>query len=314
MNLSETLANIESLKKIAEQLEVDIKVIDDYVIFEDNGKKYCKICLGEYKSDAEKDILFLNSTNNSPNTINLADLEKLIELKNNTNRQQFLVLLNMIFAVGNDTISEKIAAVLCLNEAKKTRSTKEKPTVKVVKSERKSSEPTVTLEYIEPICEQLKLGKLWFAGKSVYVTDDESTAVLVMYSKSYSHSKKGPDFWFSFHPHQRERLNKYKYAYIAYCLIEEEAVIIMTYEALLEKLDFLHKTIKDNGRFYWHVRFDKINGKYLLRIPNKGREDVGGYSLHGADDKAKATKVETDDTFTIIKIKSNQYKTIKKKH
>ena len=99
MNLSEMLANIESLKKIAEQLEMDIKVIDDYVIFEDSSKKYCKICLGEYKSDVEKDVLFLNSTNASPNTINLADLEKLIELKNNTNKQQFLVLLNMIFAV-----------------------------------------------------------------------------------------------------------------------------------------------------------------------------------------------------------------------
>jgi hypothetical protein len=102
----------------------------------------------------------------------------------------------------------------------------------------------------------------------LYATEDNDIGVIIAVSKSYQKGNK-EKFWFAYHPHYRDTLDKYKNKYIAFgCGSEKNTLLISLHEIESKKIRMNH-TIKGD-RIYWHVvlyRDQNNNWTWLLSKP-----------------------------------------------
>ena len=146
-----------------------------------------------------------------------------------------------------------------------------------------------------------------------------------MYSKSYANAKIGPNFWYGYHPEQRDKLAKYEKQYIAFCFRDEDALVLIPASFVNSQTHLLNKTEKD-GRMYWHIRIYEIDGKYYFNVPHKGNQSIEEFAMHGAESSCvmenlsptSATKSAIErpapsTEVSLLRISSRSFKTIKKK-
>jgi hypothetical protein len=105
----------------------------------------------------------------------------------------------------------------------------------------------------------------------VYSTPSQDISVACMFSKNYG-SAADASYWFGFHPSQQKRLEKARFAFVAFGCGSSENIFLMPLNQVVAWLPLMNVT-DSNGRFYWHVVIYREREKYFLRS-KQDLEDV----------------------------------------
>lgn len=108
-------------------------------------------------------------------------------------------------------------------------------------------------------------------SRAGYSTPDSTIAVNCSISKIHDPENK-PNYWFAFHPHQRDFLKQHESAYVSFgCGSSEKLLLIPfpTFESWLPSL----WTTEGEDRMYWHVVIFEADGQYSLRR-KKGEDPI----------------------------------------
>lgn len=98
-----------------------------------------------------------------------------------------------------------------------------------------------------------------------YSNKEKSTGLICSISKPHKQGKF-KKYWFAFHPHQQEFLNKFNNSYIAYgCGSPDNTILIpfKDFEPLIKNF----WTTSNSDRMYWHVVIHQRLDKFLLAQP-----------------------------------------------
>lgn len=101
-----------------------------------------------------------------------------------------------------------------------------------------------------------------------YSNKDKSTGLICAISKPH---KQGQfqKFWFAFHPHQQEFLEKFENSYVAYGCGSPENTILIPFNIFQPFIKNLRTTNKE--RIYWHIHIHHRLNKFLLAQPVLGK-------------------------------------------
>ncbi|APG27071.1 hypothetical protein A7E78_04010 [Syntrophotalea acetylenivorans] len=156
------------------------------------------------------------------------------------------------------TTAEDLHDVEVSNGEEETTSTKEKKFVPV----------GFNKEVAEHVAEYMQKD-LKRTTRTLYATVDKSISVRCLVSKSHITGDK-TYYWYAYHPHFNEVLEKYKESYLAFGCGSPEKVLLLKMDKFVELLPKLNVTNKED-RMYWHVHFfDSPDGKMCLHF--KGGE------------------------------------------
>ncbi|MEO0684418.1 MAG: hypothetical protein AAFY76_05055 [Cyanobacteria bacterium J06649_11] len=101
--------------------------------------------------------------------------------------------------------------------------------------------------------------------KSLRITwiDDEKD-IHVKCSISKLHDKLSySQYWFAFHPHQREYLRSYENSYMAFGCGTPDRIVLFPFADFDELVDNMNITERED-RHYWHVHIQERNGQYFI--------------------------------------------------
>lgn len=101
-------------------------------------------------------------------------------------------------------------------------------------------------------------------SSAVFSSPDEAVVLVCLNSREYPHGSWS-GFWFAFHPHQRDLIEKPKKGYIALGCGSKDAVLLIPGATFLPWLDMFNKT-EEEDRFYWHVRVNRGPTGYTMRV------------------------------------------------
>ena len=126
---------------------------------------------------------------------------------------------------------------------------------------------------------ELYLGKsLIKKSRSKYGSSDGSLAVVCAASRQHGDSEKA-DYWFAFHPHQKETLKDTREAYVALGCGSASQTLLIPFSSFEQWLEGMNVTELED-RFYWHVSVSKESGRFLLhRKKGFDRIDLTQYLL-----------------------------------
>jgi len=114
--------------------------------------------------------------------------------------------------------------------------------------------------------------------RAQYSTPDRATIVNCAVSKEHS-PDTNPNYWFAFHPHQRNSMQIAKSAYVAFGCGSSKRIIFIPFSVFEPWLEGLWTTQKDD-RHYWHVSIYRKGEKYSLhRKKGKTNIDLTPYLL-----------------------------------
>lgn len=104
-----------------------------------------------------------------------------------------------------------------------------------------------------------------------YSNKDKSVGLICAISKPH---KQGQfeKFWFAFHPHQEEFLEKFSNSYVAYGCGSPENTILIPFDKFKPLVRNLWTTNKE--RMYWHVVIHHRLGEFLLAQPVLGKGET----------------------------------------
>lgn len=115
-------------------------------------------------------------------------------------------------------------------------------------------------------------------SKATYISPNKDTALICTVSREH-HTSSGTGYWFAFHSHQRDSLNTFEKAYVAFGCGSSETVLLIPFADFKEWLGGMNMT-KNDEREYWHVQIIKDGEKYvLLQKANMQRIDVTKYKM-----------------------------------
>ena len=313
INLTAILKKVEDLRMIGNKIGVEVVVDSQYIIFKHNDNVYAKILLTVDGELGAEGVLYIDDkpVPQAKRYMQKADFERLLEMREKiSSDKEWYSILDMVFNVRTINPGEAIKTIMSLffeqpvvgKNIQEKQESISKGTKKVQVADEK---------VIATIQNYLGLDELNSIGKRFYHDPKTNTGVLCLRSKNYHHSKKGPDFWFGYHPEQKEQLSTYDTSYIAFYLPEDGGLIVLPTTYVDAKLEFLNPTYKDGKLIHWHIHIDKYDGVYLFRIPNKGRENINNFVI--SDIKTLPDEqMTTIDNENVIKIKSSKFKSIKK--
>jgi len=107
--------------------------------------------------------------------------------------------------------------------------------------------------------------------RSQYSSADGSLALICMVSKEHSKGEN-KEYWFGFHPHQKDILQDAQTAYIAFGCGSEELIILVPAEKFIQWLDGFNITQKED-KFYWHVKI-LYDGKTAMLLCKAGYDSI----------------------------------------
>lgn len=115
-------------------------------------------------------------------------------------------------------------------------------------------------------------------SRSTFVSPDGKTILVCAVSKEHD-SHAVPNYWFAFHPHQRDRLRTAEHGYIAFGCGSDQVVLLIPFPVFDAWVDGLGTT-EVEGRLYWHVTIFREGDRLVLRR-RKGfsRVDLSPYLL-----------------------------------
>lgn len=141
--------------------------------------------------------------------------------------------------------------------------------------EKKSKEPKFTPVAFHDACVtriQKSLNEtLVKRTRAQYSTPDKMTVVNCAVSKEHN-PDSNPNYWFAFHPHQREVLEKADKAFVAFGCGTSKRVLLIPFPDFDPLLEGMWTTQKDD-RSYWHVVIYRKGEKYSLHR-KKGEKNI----------------------------------------
>lgn len=149
---------------------------------------------------------------------------------------------------------------------------------------KKSKEPKSTPVAFHDVCiariqEHLK-ENLIKRTRAQYSTPDKALVVNCAVSKEHDPDST-PNYWFAFHPHQREVLRQAPRGLVAFGCGSSKRLLLIPFDDFEQWLDGLWMTQKED-RFYWHVVIYRKDERYILHR-KKGEKglDLTKYLLKG---------------------------------
>jgi hypothetical protein len=108
-------------------------------------------------------------------------------------------------------------------------------------------------------------------SRSLYSSPDKSVVVNCAVSKEHD-PDMNPNYWFAFHPHQKEALQNTSKSYVAFGCGTSRRLLLIPFSDFESWLDGTWITQKDD-RFYWHVSIYRKDDKYTLHR-KKGEKNI----------------------------------------
>ena len=99
--------------------------------------------------------------------------------------------------------------------------------------------------------------------RATYSSADKSVLVVCAVSRVHQRGEN-ESFWYAFHPHQKDKLEGAKEAYVAYGCGSEKTVLLIPFSEFRAWLEGMWKT-QLADRFYWHVSIGRESGRLVLR-------------------------------------------------
>jgi len=99
-------------------------------------------------------------------------------------------------------------------------------------------------------------------SKATFISADKEAALICTVSREH-HTSVGTGYWFAFHTHQRDKLNTFKKAYVAFGCGSPDSVLLIPFKDFQQWFDGMNMT-KTDTREYWHVQIIKDGDRYLL--------------------------------------------------
>ena len=114
---------------------------------------------------------------------------------------------------------------------------------------------------------------------SMYADASDDIRVIASISKRYEKSETF--YWYAYHDEpQRKFLAGAKTGLMIFGLTDQDVVFAVPYELLESNWGNLYETTKKNGQVYKHIYIYLTNGKFYLRVREKGTEiDLTDYQL-----------------------------------
>jgi hypothetical protein len=113
--------------------------------------------------------------------------------------------------------------------------------------------------------------------RAKFSTVDDSTAVVCAVSREYG-KEAATDYWFGFHPHQKEWLEKAAVAYVAFGCGSPDSTLLIPAKDFFVWLPGMNVTNRGEGRMYWHVSIYLEGDKFVLRRrAGQERLDLSAY-------------------------------------
>jgi hypothetical protein len=107
--------------------------------------------------------------------------------------------------------------------------------------------------------------------KTKYSSDESKTGIVVVISKVFEPETR-ENYWFAFHPHQKEFLEEHQNGFIVLGCGSEKQILLIPKDQLFKWLDGCWKT-KEEKRYYWHITVFKEMDKFVLHR-SKGNENI----------------------------------------
>lgn len=108
-------------------------------------------------------------------------------------------------------------------------------------------------------------------SRAKFTSPDNTTALVCAVSKEHVRSDQ-KFYWFAFHPHQKEFLDKSEENYIAFGCGSKENVLLIPFSEFTEWLEGLNITERED-KFYWHVHIFQEENEFVLHR-KKGFEKI----------------------------------------
>ena len=126
---------------------------------------------------------------------------------------------------------------------------------------------------------QEKLGLSFIRrSKATFISPKKDIALFCAVSREHSTSI-GTCYWFAFHRHQQENLQKFQDAYIAFGCGSAGCLLLIPFKIFQPWLEGMNMTIRED-REYWHVQIVKIGDKLkLVQRANIERIDLTTYLI-----------------------------------
>lgn len=142
--------------------------------------------------------------------------------------------------------------------------------------------PKLTPVAFNDVCAKLiseHLGKVLLKRtRAFYSTPDNDVRLICAVSKKYDDSKQG-NYWFAFHPHQREELEAGSITFAGFGCGSPAFTILIPGADFIPMLEGMNVTEKD-GRMYWHVQIsEQENIPVLIRRKGQPKIDLSKYRL-----------------------------------
>jgi hypothetical protein len=113
---------------------------------------------------------------------------------------------------------------------------------------------------------------------AIFATPDETLGLMCAISKEYHRSNRA-GYWFSFHPSQKDVLQSYSQALVAFGCGSEDRILAFPLQQFLAWLPMLNTT-ESEDRFYWHVHFTRTDVAFVLDTKREfGSVDVSQYLI-----------------------------------
>jgi hypothetical protein len=108
-------------------------------------------------------------------------------------------------------------------------------------------------------------------SRAQYSTPDKSLIVNCAVSKEHD-PDTNPNYWFAFHPHQKETLQAVPKSYVAFGCGSSKRVLLIPFSDFNPWLEGMWTTQRD-ARYYWHVAIYRTGYKYTLHR-KKGHKNI----------------------------------------
>lgn len=116
-------------------------------------------------------------------------------------------------------------------------------------------------------------------SRATFSSPDESLALVCAVSREYDEGA-GKGYWFAFHPHQKERLDRSTEPYVAFGCGSPQKLVLMPLNKFAPLLGGMNQTHLEGGRSYWHVQIYDEGGRLILqRKKGEGRPDITEYLI-----------------------------------
>lgn len=113
--------------------------------------------------------------------------------------------------------------------------------------------------------------------KTLYDNKEANLGLTCSVSKDHGNSINS-NYWFAFHPYQKDSLSKYHTAYVCFGCGSNDTIFIFEYDLFVSFLDKMWMT-NNNGRQYWHIVIRQQGDHYLLARGEKEHLDITKYLL-----------------------------------